>query len=181
MEVLAGAGVRATFFLQGRWVTAFPAIARRIAEGGHLIASHSFYHVPIPLLGEPALRADLTRAEQAIADVTGVDAKPWFRCPFGIGAKDADVVARLDGLGYRHVHWDVNPLDWRKGRSAAAVENAVVHGVMAREHTPVVVMHTWAAPTPVALPKIIERLRAEEVTFVTVDEWWQEIERAAGR
>ena len=32
LDVLAGAGVRATFFVQGRWATAYPECARRIAE-----------------------------------------------------------------------------------------------------------------------------------------------------
>src|SRR6478735_8977445 len=32
LDVLAGAGIRATFFVQGRWAEAHPATARRIAD-----------------------------------------------------------------------------------------------------------------------------------------------------
>ena len=42
LDVLHRTGVRGTFFLQGRWATAFPATARRIAEDGHLVGNISF-------------------------------------------------------------------------------------------------------------------------------------------
>ena len=44
------AATRATFFVQGRWAEANPAVARRIARSGHLVGSHSFYHARMPLL-----------------------------------------------------------------------------------------------------------------------------------
>src|SRR5205085_11804840 len=39
LAALAAADVRATFFLQGRWVRANPEQARRIAAAGHLIGN----------------------------------------------------------------------------------------------------------------------------------------------
>ena len=39
-------GVRATVFIQGRWAEAEPALARRIAADGHLVANDSHHHAP---------------------------------------------------------------------------------------------------------------------------------------
>lgn len=42
LDELARLGVRATFFLQGRWVEARPRLARRVAEEGHVVGNHTF-------------------------------------------------------------------------------------------------------------------------------------------
>ena len=49
LAALADAGARATFFIQGRWAEAFPELARSIAEAGHLVGDHSFYHARLPV------------------------------------------------------------------------------------------------------------------------------------
>jgi peptidoglycan-N-acetylglucosamine deacetylase len=45
----------ATFFVQGRWVEAYPDRARALPGLGHLVGSHSFYHVRMPLLSPAGL------------------------------------------------------------------------------------------------------------------------------
>ena len=47
LEVLARHGVRATFFMIGRYVRQRPDIAREAARAGHVIGNHSMTH---PLL-----------------------------------------------------------------------------------------------------------------------------------
>ena len=82
VDLLESYGVRATFFLQGRWVRAYPKIAQRIVERGHLIGSHSFYHAPMTAFTPRNMEADLISASEAIKDVTGIRTT-WFRPPFG--------------------------------------------------------------------------------------------------
>jgi peptidoglycan-N-acetylglucosamine deacetylase len=158
LETLAAAGVRATFFLQGRWTLASPDVARRIAEAGHLIGNHSHFHAPMDALTDSGFRLDVRRAEETIRAVTGVDPRPWFRCPFGAGAADPVVLERLAELGYRNVGWDVSPQDWQEDRSAEQVEALVLDGVAAADGDAIVVLHSWPAATAGALPGIVERL-----------------------
>ena len=68
LETLARLDVRATFFLQGRWVEAYPARARAVAQAGHLIGNHGFYHVRMPLLSAEGLRTDIAEAERVIVE-----------------------------------------------------------------------------------------------------------------
>ena len=170
LDALGDAELRATFFLQGRWVTAYPATARRVAEQGHLIGSHSDYHARMPLFSDEGVRADVAGAERAIKNVAGVDPRPWFRCPFGEGHDDPRVLSLLSDIGYRNVHWDVDGEDWEDDRTAAAVEQAIVDGTLRAGGDVVVLLHTWPAPTLAALPAIVRGLREAGVSFVTVDE-----------
>jgi peptidoglycan-N-acetylglucosamine deacetylase len=114
-------------------------------------------------------RSDVSSAEETIRTVTGVDPKPWFRCPFGAGIEDPRVLALLTELGYRPVGWDVDPEDWAEGRSADEVVRTVLDGVAAREES-VVLLHGWPAVTAEALPRIVEGLREAGADVVGVRE-----------
>jgi len=162
--------LRATFFLQGRWVEAFPDTARLVAANGHLIGNHSFYHARMPLLGADGFEEDIREAQRAIIDATGVDPRPWLRFPFGAGADSAALVDRLPALGYRHVGWDVEVYEWDPGRSAREVAAAAVDGVAARGDGAIVLLHTWPDPVAAALAEIVGRLRDTGARFVGIDE-----------
>jgi peptidoglycan-N-acetylglucosamine deacetylase len=170
LETLASAGAGATFFLQGRWVESHPAMARRIADAGHLVGNHSFYHARLPLLRPGGFDTDVRSAERAIVSETGVNPRPWFRMPFGTGADKAVLVQRLAGLGYRHVGWHVAANEWWRRRSARAVEDAIVDGATSHGDGAIVLLHTWPDPVPAALPRAIARLQEAGARLVRVDE-----------
>ena len=73
LDTLRRDGVRATFFLQGRWVESSPDVAARIARDGHLIGNHSFYHARMPLLSDSGFREDVGASERVILQATGTD------------------------------------------------------------------------------------------------------------
>jgi peptidoglycan-N-acetylglucosamine deacetylase len=170
LDALAGAGVRATFFVQGRWAEAYPSTARRIADDGHLVGSHTFYHARLPLLSDDGLATDVRDAEQAIVDSTGVDPRPWIRAPFGAGARDPRLLGRLADMGYRHVGWDVAGDDWLPGRTAEELVGIVASAAVARGDGAVVLLHTWPDATSDGLAALTTQLRDAGADLVTVDE-----------
>jgi peptidoglycan/xylan/chitin deacetylase (PgdA/CDA1 family) len=169
LDNLAAAGVRGTFFIQGRWAKANPAIARRIADGGHLVGNHSFFHASMPLLSDRGLEEDVTRAAAAIQSATGVDPHPWLRFPFGHGVDDPRVMAAIERLGYRHVGWDADPRDWDPPSTAQHIESEIVRVAMSRA-TCVALLHGWPSGTAPAVAALIKGLGARGVEFVTVDQ-----------
>jgi peptidoglycan/xylan/chitin deacetylase (PgdA/CDA1 family) len=168
LDTLAGAGLRATMFVQGRWAEAYPGLVRRIAQDGHLVGNHSHYHVRMPLLTQVGMATDVLAATQAIQDACGVDPRPWFRCPFGAADKGTRVSGVLARLGYRDVGWHVSSLDW-DSRSGAEVVARVTKGVDAHGDGSIVLLHGWPPATAAGLPDLIGQLRDRGVEFVTVD------------
>jgi peptidoglycan/xylan/chitin deacetylase (PgdA/CDA1 family) len=168
LDALASREVRATFFIQGRWAEAYPDIARRIADEGHLVGHHSKYHARMPLLHDDGIREDVREGATHIREATGADPRPWFRCPFGTGAGDPRVLAVLGELGYRNVHWDLALEDWEPARTADEIVAAGLAGVRSRGDGAVMLLHTWPGPTAEALPRLLEGLVADGASFVTV-------------
>jgi peptidoglycan-N-acetylglucosamine deacetylase len=170
LDLLARADVRATFFVQSRWAEANPSTARRIADDGHLVGNHSAFHARMTLFSDDGLRTDVREAGATIARITGVDPLPWFRCPFGDGRDDPRVLRIIEELGYRNVHWNVEPLDWESERSPDEVALGTVEGTLAHGDGAVVLLHTWPDSTPRGLDGAIAGLARSGASFVTVDE-----------
>jgi peptidoglycan-N-acetylglucosamine deacetylase len=170
LDVLRGVDARCTFFVQSRWAEANPAVARRIAEEGHLIGNHSAYHARMSLLNDGGIRADVRQAHDALVAIIGADPRPWFRCPFGDGRDDPRVLAALDELGYRNVHWSVETEDWEPSRSADDVAGATVDRALEHGDGAVVLLHTWPEPTARGLPSALDRLGRSNTKLVTIDE-----------
>ncbi len=170
LEALDTAGVTATFFVQGRWAEAFPEAALSIPAGGHLVGNHSHYHARMPLLTDEGLAEDIAESGRVITDTTGVDPRPWFRCPFGAGATDPRVQAAVTAAGYRHVGWHIAAEDWEPSRTGVAIEADLVAGVRDHGDGAVILLHTWPSGTLAALPGTVARLRDRGATFVRVDD-----------
>ncbi len=170
LAVLERRGVRATFFVQGRWAEAYPQTARAIVDGGHLVGHHSHYHARLPLLHDAGIAEDIRDGAAAIRDVTGRDPAPWFRCPFGAGADDPRVLAAIDAAGQRHVGWHVAADDWDPEHSSAFVADAVLRGIESHGDGAVVLLHTWPSATLGAIEMILDRLAAAGVEPCRVDE-----------
>lgn len=168
LDVLDRLGVRATFFLQGRWVEANPKTALRITES-HTVGSHSHYHCPLPLLSDEGLVADFRMAEKVFRHHLGLDPKPWFRCPFGAGSDDPRVLGVMSQRGYVHVGWDVFANDWQASASAVGLVRALVPELRSQNDS-IVLMHAWPSVTLRAVPALVESLRETGVEFVGVDE-----------
>jgi peptidoglycan-N-acetylglucosamine deacetylase len=170
LDALDAAGARTTWFLQGRWVEAYAGLARRVAEGGHLIGNHSFYHARMPLLSRDGLGIDVSAADEVIVQATGVDPRPWFRCPFGTGASDPEIAGGLEALGYRSIGWHVDSLDWWPRQTPEALEEDVVRRAVAHGDACNILMHAWTTNSVAALPRVLRRLSDAGATFVGLDE-----------
>jgi peptidoglycan/xylan/chitin deacetylase (PgdA/CDA1 family) len=171
LDVLGAHGVLATFFLQGRWASAHPRVARRIADEGHVIGSHSNAHVRMTRLSDQGIAAEVSESRERILDATGVDPTPYFRCPYGDGHEDPRVRAAIEGLQYRLIGWDVDAEDWNEAHDTTHLVAAVRAGLSARSSAPpIVLLHTWPAPTPSVVQQVIEGYGHGEVAWAPLTE-----------
>jgi peptidoglycan-N-acetylmuramic acid deacetylase len=169
LELLAERHVPATWFVQGRWVESAPELARQVVADGHLIGNHSFYHARLPLLTDDGMRTDIRDAETVIREITGIDPRPWFRCPFSAGSDDPRVLGILAELGYRDVGADVVLDDWEPARTGPLLAADALRETAAVGDGAIVLFHAWPPGTLDALPTIIDGLRALGAAFVRVD------------
>jgi peptidoglycan/xylan/chitin deacetylase (PgdA/CDA1 family) len=129
LEVLARAGMRATFFVIGEQVRRRPELVARVTAAGHTIALHGDRHRLQLRLGAAAVADDLARGAVAIEDATG--ASPvWHRPPFGIYSPAGLRAARAAGLA--PLLWSRWGKDWRRlttpGRITARATRSVIAG-----------------------------------------------------
>jgi peptidoglycan/xylan/chitin deacetylase (PgdA/CDA1 family) len=111
LEVLAAKGVRATFFVIGKWAERFPRTLERIVRAGHVIGNHSYEH--------KYLVGDYDRAEVAIAEVTGRRTNFARAHGFDYGSYSQSVLSQLGST--RTVDADVNPADYAQTDPAQVV------------------------------------------------------------
>jgi len=111
LDLLDMYGARATFFLIGRHVRSFPALAREIAVRGHAIGNHTETHPSLIFLPRAKLRGELERCHDAIFQAAGCEAR-WMRPPFGFRGPQLGGVVRA--LGYSGVAmWSKWAWDWK--------------------------------------------------------------------
>lgn len=172
LATLSTTGVPATFFLTGRWVTAYPTHAATLA-GSYTIGNHSQRHLDLTRETDAVMIAEITEAEAVITQVTGSDPHPWFRFPYG--ARDARTLAIAADLGYRSVRWTVDTLGWQGTTGGMSADRVVERVMDALQPGAVVLMHVGSHPTDGstldadALPEMIERIRAAGYGFVALE------------
>ncbi len=169
LDTLHDHGIRATFFVQGRWAQAYPDLARRVVADGHLLGNHSHQHARMSHLTEQGLRADVRAAHEALLAVTGVDPRPWFRCPFGDGHDDPRIQLALAELGYSNVHWDVDSVDYSPATAREGFAERIAADVAARGDGAVVLWHTWPSITADLLGAALDALLSSGARLVGVD------------
>ncbi len=81
LELLDGLGLKATFFITGWAVDAYPAMAESIARAGHEIGHHGYHHL-LPDPGSPFVVEEVERGLDALKRRLGVVPK-GYRSPSG--------------------------------------------------------------------------------------------------
>ena len=133
------------------------------------MGNHSFYHARLNSFTDDGLVKDIQRAQAAIQEITGVDPRPWFRCPFGVGAESPHIRATLARMGYQQVGCDVDVRDWNSAATAASVAGAMIAGATGRDGC-IIQLHSWPKVNSDALTPAVTALQASGAAFVTLDE-----------
>lgn len=167
LSILQERSVPATFFMLGMRIERAPDLARSVADAGHLIGNHTYWHVNLTTAQPDVAAWEIEGTNQAIAGVCGV--RPtWIRAPGGhLGGPARTYIAQA---GMRHALWTVDPQDWNE---AMTPEQVAWNVISTTRPNAVIVMHDGGGnqtTTIAALPMIIDSLRAMGYEFVTLDE-----------
>ncbi len=172
-DILDSYGVRATFFVVGKNVEYYPEVARRIVAEGHVLGNHSYTHKALSEFDVPDY-SEVDLAQTAIYKVTGVKPR-LFRPPYG--RKTPWQLEYVKRKGLVTVTWSDSANDPHKPPSDVIAERVLRR---ARSGT-IILLHDGngtkhgsdRSRTVAALPQIIESLKSQGYTFVTVPELLQ--------
>jgi peptidoglycan/xylan/chitin deacetylase (PgdA/CDA1 family) len=161
LDILAQRRIRAVFFLVGKQVLdknkSIPSILDRIVRDGHIIANHTMFHKDLCRVPVDEAVADLDGGREVIERATRLKVS-WFRAPFGVRCDRLDEMLAERNLS--HLHWDLDPQEWRHGDVARTVR--YVTGELSRASgRNVLLMHDIKKATVEALPKIFEWIDEE--------------------
>lgn len=169
LDILKRHEIKATFFVLGAAAARYPALAERIVEEGHQIASHSYYHLNWDSASEKAVEEDIRWSLDAIEKATR--RRPtWLRPPGG--RTNMTVMRLFDRVGVDAVMWTADTHDWRRP-SADDIAYRALSGTVPGA---VVLMHDGGGDrsrTVAALPKILEGLKKRGYRAVTIEELWR--------
>ncbi len=163
LDVLSAEGVPATFFGVGTNVVEHPDLFRRIIREGHMVGNHTMSHTT-------AWDDDLRNREEMIGTdrvmrSVGGYATHLFRLPTGDPDNKALPILEAQQLGYLHVDFDYDTLDWQ----AAPGERVDLPALDGEGR--IVLMHDGGGnrtATVAALKELITEAKAQGYTFSTL-------------
>ena len=170
LDLLDAAGARATFFCIAEHAQAHPQLCREIMRRGHSVQNHSHRHShTFSLLGLRGIRRELTRAQEALAQITGQRPR-FFRAPAGL--RNPFLAPVLHELGLELVSWTRRGFDTVK-RDPADVLARLTRGLRAGD---ILLLHDGhgartAAGRPVVLevlPALLQRFESAGLRAVTL-------------
>ncbi|MBY8882515.1 polysaccharide deacetylase family protein [Actinacidiphila acidipaludis] len=164
LKVLREKKVKVTFFLLGHnHVDKYPDLVRQMGQNGNVLGNHSWTHPRLTDLDPAAIRSELDRLDTAVEKLTGT--RPTLMRP-PQGRTDKKVAKVCKELGLAQVLWNDTASDY------ATTDSALIHRRILKDahRDGIILLHDLYKGTVPAVPGIIDALRAEGYTFVTVPE-----------
>lgn len=167
LDTLGEHKVKAIFFLVGRHLkgkeeeSGRAAVRRMLAEG-HAVGNHTVEHVHLCQGKTDRAAAQIDDNEKLVSTISG---RPtgWFRAPYGDRCKR--LLAQLAERGINHMHWDMDPQDW-KHHNAAITKGYVIRRLRNLTGRAVLLMHDIHPETVKVLPEILDWIEAENARRV---------------
>ncbi|WP_246132112.1 polysaccharide deacetylase family protein [Paenibacillus hemerocallicola] len=169
LDVLKKREVKATFFVVGIQVAKYGDVLKRISEEGHAIGNHTWDHADLTKRTAEQVAEQIDKTDTAIRKALGTGTA-LFRPPYG--AADEQVKTSSAAAHQHLVLWTVDTRDWAGTSSAEMLDK------VKKQTKPdgIILMHCFGGKngkldnTVEALPQVIDYLKGEGYTFVTVNE-----------
>ena len=102
LELFAEFQARGTFFILGEIAEHFPALVRRIADAGHHLGIHGYYHHLVYRQTADEFREAIGRAKKLVEDTAGKPADAYRATAFSINDSTPWAIPTLIDLGFKY-------------------------------------------------------------------------------
>lgn len=159
LDALKDHCTKATFFMVGKMVQAYPDTARRVAREGHTIAGHTWNHANLGRTGTKGGIDQIERGFAAVEAVTGKPAARLFRFPY---LRDTRALLKyLNGRDISSISIDIDSGDTRRdGRTTTAVFNRTMRTLRKRGRG-ILLFHDLKKATAQVMPRLLKQLAKE--------------------
>jgi peptidoglycan/xylan/chitin deacetylase (PgdA/CDA1 family) len=164
LQILDDNDAKATFFLIGNKVAANPSGAKRIADAGMEIGSHTWEHPNMTTIPPEDIPAQFSKANDAIEAATGQ--RPNLVRTAG-GLINDQVLAEAKRQGLADINWDVIPFDWVNDSNTAATTYMLKTQIKPGS---VVLFHDTYSSTVDVVYQFLPVLKANGYHMVTVSQ-----------
>jgi polysaccharide deacetylase family protein (PEP-CTERM system associated) len=102
LALMADGDVKATFFTLGWIAERYPEMVKRIAAGGHEIASHGYGHLRASDQNLAEFTQDISSSKKLLEDLTGQQVRGYRAPSFSIGSANLWALDALLDAGYQY-------------------------------------------------------------------------------
>ena len=159
LDILKKYGAKATFFMVGQNIAGNEAIVKRVHNEGHQIGIHTWDHPVLTKLPLESAKKEILDTQTAINNVIGI--KPMITRP-PYGAINTTIQNSVD---QSFIMWNVDSLDWKTRNT-----KAIMQEIAKTQPGSIILMHDIHQTSIDALPSVLEYLKSNGYTLVTVDE-----------
>jgi len=163
LAVLDHYDVNATFFVVGRKAEQYPGLVREMAQAGHELGNHTYWHRRLSRLSEQEAGAEVRACSAVIGTLTGRLVR-YIRPPGGDFSRASLRAIARSGLTV--ALWTHNTGDWHQV-SPGQIANRALAGVKPGS---IILMHDGDLNSVKALELIIEGLQKRGLKPVTLSE-----------
>ena len=162
LNTLQKYNVKATFFLDGSWVSKNPREAKEIMERGHEIGNHAYSHPDLKQVSDYRVRSEITKTNNAIQKALGIKPK-LFAPPSGSYDERAVQIAAREGM--QTILWTLDTVDWRKPTPTQIKQRIIPH----LSNGSLILMHPTESASK-ALPDLIKSAKTKGFQIGTVSD-----------
>jgi peptidoglycan/xylan/chitin deacetylase (PgdA/CDA1 family) len=163
LKALADQCVRATFFPIGKHATYYPEILRQVAAAGETIGTHTWSHPDLTKKTEQEGKDEIEKGLSAVHwALQGAPHAPFFRFPDL--RHPPEMVTYLGTRNIAIFSTDIDSFDFKIHKPEQVVES--VMSKLAKRGKGIILMHDFQKPTSIAIPTILEQLKANGYKIV---------------
>jgi cellulose synthase/poly-beta-1,6-N-acetylglucosamine synthase-like glycosyltransferase/peptidoglycan/xylan/chitin deacetylase (PgdA/CDA1 family)/spore germination protein YaaH len=175
LDILKQKHAPATFFVIGKNMSRFPGLVDREIHEGHDVGSHTWTHPNIGEVPPAQTVVELNATQRLFETITGRSMR-LFRPPYFGDAepstpREVAPLLAAQQQGYLSVGLRIDPDDWKKPDPDHIVATTIARLQDTNRPGQIVLLHDSGGDrsrTVVALPRLIDEIRAHGYTLVTV-------------
>lgn len=170
INMLEAYDAKGSFFMMGKKVKKLPDVAKKVAEAGNNVGSHSFDHPDLSKISTDLAFENIINGHNIIKDILSDIPESFhniFRFPYG--ATTPELQKKVSDAGFSTFFWNIDPRDW-DNFNPIEIKDSIIKIIKRRNTGSILLLHDHLIQTAFALPLILEELsELEDITLLILN------------